>query len=270
MICRKAGYCKTGQWKLSLYGNRGKTKDVFPPFPQRLENSPGMDEFSTVTTAPTTGTKREQKQVPRKTVYTKDLTPPADDFVVMARYQGTRLREDIEGFIEGRMGLTINREKTRIVNLGEEGATLDFLGFTFRYDRDRYGSDRRYLNIVPSAKSVTNQRSKLRKLTDSHQCFTPLHGMIKKINQQTTGWTGYFDFGYPRQAFRDINHFTTERLIKHTQRRSQRAMKLGKGDTYTELFRRLGLKALWCLRQEFSGKPDAGNPHVRFDEGGGS
>ena len=45
------------------------------------ENSPGMDEFSTVTTAPTTGTKREQKQVPRKTVYTKDLTPPKFDFL---------------------------------------------------------------------------------------------------------------------------------------------------------------------------------------------
>lgn len=168
----------------------------------------------------------------------------ADDFVVLAKYQGMRLREDIEGFIEGRMGLTINREKTRIVNLQEEGAKLDFLGFTFRYDRDRYGSERRYLNIVPSAKSMTNERAKLRKLTDSHQCFKPLSGMIKKINQQTTGWAGYFDFGYPRQAFRDINHFTTERLIKHTHRRSQRAMKLRKGDTYTALFRRLGLKAL--------------------------
>ena len=85
--CRKSIYKKTGQWKLSLYGNRGKTKDVFPPFPQRLENSPGMDEFSTVTTAPTTGTKREQKQVPRKTVYTKDLTPPRLKAVLRTRFR---------------------------------------------------------------------------------------------------------------------------------------------------------------------------------------
>lgn len=60
----------------------------------------------------------------------------ADDFVVLARYQGERLQASIEGFIEGRMGLTINREKTRVVKLNEEGASLEFLGYTFRYDRD--------------------------------------------------------------------------------------------------------------------------------------
>jgi len=28
-------------------------------------------------------------------------------------------------------------------------------------------------------------------------------------------------------------------------------------------------KACVCLRREFPGEPDAGNPHVRFDEGEG-
>jgi hypothetical protein len=46
---------KTGLWKLPRYGNPGKTKCVFPPFPQRWENSTKNVEFSTVTTAPTTG-----------------------------------------------------------------------------------------------------------------------------------------------------------------------------------------------------------------------
>ena len=45
------------------------------------------------------------------------------------------------GFIEAKletwMGLEINREKTRVVDLKQEGASLDFLGYTFRYDRDR-------------------------------------------------------------------------------------------------------------------------------------
>ena len=38
--------------------------------------------------------------------------------------------------------LEINREKTRVVDLREEGASLDFLGYTFRYDRDRQGRER--------------------------------------------------------------------------------------------------------------------------------
>ena len=43
----------------------------------------------------------------------------ADDFVVLARYQGEQLRQFVEGTIEGWMGLTINREKTRVVSLSK-------------------------------------------------------------------------------------------------------------------------------------------------------
>lgn len=149
----------------------------------------------------------------------------ADDFVVLARYQGERLRESVEGFIEERMGLTINREKTRVVNLSEEGASLDFLGYTFRYDRDLLGRPKKYLNVVPSAKALARERERLRELTDYHHCFQPLPEMIEKINKQTAGWGNYFKFGYPKMALRKINRFVTERLICHTQRRSQRPMK---------------------------------------------
>ena len=57
----------------------------------------------------------------------------ADDFVVLARFQGTRLTGWIESKLEDWLGLEINREKTRVVQLKEAGASLDFLGFTFRY-----------------------------------------------------------------------------------------------------------------------------------------
>ena len=78
----------------------------------------------------------------------------ADDFVVLARYQGTRLTGWIESTLEGWLGLEINREKTRIVRLKEEGASLDFLGFTFRYYDDLEGRGWRYLHMGPSAKSL--------------------------------------------------------------------------------------------------------------------
>ena len=38
----------------------------------------------------------------------------ADDFVVLARYQGARLTQFIEWMLESRMGLELNREKTRV------------------------------------------------------------------------------------------------------------------------------------------------------------
>ena len=61
----------------------------------------------------------------------------ADDFVVLARYQGPRLRGWIEEKIENWLGLEINRDKTRVVDLREQKASLDFLGYTFRWHRDR-------------------------------------------------------------------------------------------------------------------------------------
>lgn len=168
----------------------------------------------------------------------------ADDFVVLARYQGERLRESVEGFIEERMGLTINREKTRVVELSEEGASLDFLGYTFRYDRDLDGGEHRYLNVVPAAKSLAREKERIRELTDHHHCFQPLPEMIEQINRQTAGWKNYFNFGYPRKALREINHFVMERLIRHAQRRSQRPMKPKETESYPGFFKRLGLKNL--------------------------
>src|SRR5438270_1185388 len=88
----------------------------------------------------------------------------ADDFVVMARRQDPRLIAQVEGLLEDWLGLTINRDKTRVVNLNDHGASLDFLGYTFRYDRDRYGRDRRYLHVCPSAKALDRERDKLREM----------------------------------------------------------------------------------------------------------
>jgi RNA-directed DNA polymerase len=168
----------------------------------------------------------------------------ADDFVALARYQTPRLIGSMEGFIEGRMGLTMNREKTRIVNLKEEGAKLDFLGFSFRNDRDLYGRERRYLNVFPSAKSVEREKERIRELTDHHHCFQPLPEMIETINRQTAGWKGYFNFRYARQALREINHFVMKRLYRQAHRRSQRPMKPAENESYYGFFKRLGWKPL--------------------------
>lgn len=147
----------------------------------------------------------------------------ADDFVVLARYLSPGLVQFIEGMLEGRLGLKINREKTRVVDLKQEGATLHFLGFSFRYDRDRFGRDRRYLNLFPSAKALERERQALRELTGPQWGWCELPALIGMINSQVRGWANYFQLGYPRQAFRSINTFVRDRLVRHLRRRSQRA-----------------------------------------------
>jgi RNA-directed DNA polymerase len=77
----------------------------------------------------------------------------ADDFVVLAKQMGSEVIGYIKSRLEGKFQLEINREKTREVVLREPGASLDFLGYTFRYDRDLKGRHQRYLNVFPSQQS---------------------------------------------------------------------------------------------------------------------
>ena len=160
----------------------------------------------------------------------------ADDFVVLARYQTARLRSWIESQIEGWLGLEINREKTRVVNLAEAQASLDFLGYTFRWDRDLYGSGRRYLNVEPSKKSLQREREAINVLTDRRQACTPIPQLIAKLNRHLRGWANYFSYGYPRRAYRQINWHLGYRLANHLKHhRSQRPYRLPEGMTYYDI-----------------------------------
>jgi RNA-directed DNA polymerase len=165
----------------------------------------------------------------------------ADDFVILARYQGARLREWIETTIEDWLGLSINREKTRIVRLNEVGARLDFLGFSFRYDRDLRGRDRRYLNIFPSPRSVQRERDRLREMTNSRMCFKPIPALIHELNRHLKGWKNYYNYGYPRKAFREINRMARMRVYKHLNRRSQRRYRPPEGVSWYQHLKALGL-----------------------------
>ncbi len=165
----------------------------------------------------------------------------ADDFVVLARWQGSQLREYIEQWLEARMGLEINRDKTRVVNLREVGASLDFLGYTFRYDRDRHGGTHRYLNVYPSAKALVRERGKLREMTGPQRAWVPLPDLIEDLNRHLRGWANYFSYGYPRAAYREINTYVRQRLVTHLRRRSQRPFRPPKGVSEYEYFKRLGL-----------------------------
>jgi len=165
----------------------------------------------------------------------------ADDFVVLARHVGQRITGWIESKLEGWMGLEINREKTRVVHVRDAGQSLDFLGYTFRYDRDRHGRDHRYLNLFPSDKALARERARLRDMTGPRMCFKPLPVLMEELNEHLRGWKNYFGQGYPRHAFRTINAYVRERLYCHLSRRSQRPWRPPHGITFYAQFARMGL-----------------------------
>lgn len=168
----------------------------------------------------------------------------ADDFVVMARYIGPRITRWLEKKLQRDLGLQINQEKTDIVRMNQFGNNMHFLGFSMRYDRDRFGRNRRYLNCSPSEKSIMSIRERVRGKTRAGY-KSPLKEVIKEVNVMLRGWANYYRFGYPRKAFRDLNHFVRIRFRRFLQNRSQRRSKpFRQGETLYAGLKRYGLAYL--------------------------
>ena len=168
----------------------------------------------------------------------------ADDFVILARYQTKGISQFVESKLEQWLGLEINREKTRIVDLKHPGTSVDFLGYTFRYDRDWYGRRRRHLNMIPSKKALKKQRAALRVLTSSRYCFKPIPEVIQSVNRSLQGWAAYFRIGYPGGAYRHLNYYVQQRFRIHLDRRSQRGHRAPEGMSFYAHLRQLGLQYL--------------------------
>jgi len=169
----------------------------------------------------------------------------ADDFVILARYQGKRIQDWVEAIVEDWMGLEINSEKTSVVRLKEEGAVLDYLSYSFSYLPDRFGRKSRYLSHYPSAKSCAEERDVIRGILSPRHSFVPIPELIHSLNQQLAGWGMYFSHGQSRRALRKMNWFVFNRVVKHLKRRSQRPYRPPEGVSwYSHVHDKLGLVAL--------------------------
>jgi RNA-directed DNA polymerase len=167
----------------------------------------------------------------------------ADDFVVLARWMGPRIKKWLENHLEAKLGLTINREKTSVVELRDGKGSLNFLGFSFRYDRHVHGGSGRYLNVLPSEKAEKRVREKIREAFRIRN--RPSWEPIDDVNRLLRGWKQYFGYGYPRRVFRAVNHYVLECFRRFLRGKSQRACKPRRqGETYYRALQRLGFQPI--------------------------
>jgi len=167
----------------------------------------------------------------------------ADDFVILVRYGSDRLWDYVNEKIENWLGLQINRDKTKIIDLNEEGSQVDFLGYTFRWIFTRNRS-RKYCYTAPSKQSQQRARDRVRELTSNRRTSLPVSEVITRLNRYLQGWSQYFSVGFPSKSYGKLNYFVGERLIKHLMRRSHRGYKRGKGESWYHLFTGFGLHRL--------------------------
>jgi RNA-directed DNA polymerase len=168
----------------------------------------------------------------------------ADDFVVLARYMGPRIVGFIEDKLERWLGLKINREKTRIFDARQRHQTLDFLGYSFRWDRDLLGRSSRWWRLFPAKKTMQRQRQWLRDNVNAQHSHERLLDLRDRLNRHFRGWRNYFSLGHPRREFRQLNWQVLQRLSRHLQRRSQRGYRVPEGISLYAHLQKLGFQFL--------------------------
>lgn len=164
----------------------------------------------------------------------------ADDFILLARKIPQHCIEYLHSMLN-RMGLEVNEEKTRLVNVQAE--PFDFLGFTFRYDRDLFVKNRKYLNIIPRKKSAQALRTKIREYLHRNGHKNPAE-LTKGLNPILRGWMNYYSItkvSYPQMEKRKLRWYMMESLHRYYRRKSQRKSKLYRQNAFEVLTSKYGL-----------------------------
>jgi len=139
----------------------------------------------------------------------------ADDAILVCRKSAEQALEAFAA-IASRMGLTINREKTRITKLTEG---FDFIGFQF-VKRRSPKSGKPSIYIFPSKAAQRNIRRRIKYFTKRRAAITPAE-FVEQVNQTVRGWANYFRHTNASEAFRRLQRFINIRFRRYLNFRSK-------------------------------------------------
>ena len=164
----------------------------------------------------------------------------ADDFILMGRTIPDKVLNYLSGLLE-RMELHLNTEKSGLLKARSE--SFDFLGFTFRHDRDKHGRPFKYWNVIPSRKSESRLIDNIRTYLKTHQT-TNSRWLCRNLNLRIGGWLRYFSIpgiSYPYASAHRIENILQYQLYKAFKNKSQRRSRLCNQGVYNALIDNFGL-----------------------------
>lgn len=164
----------------------------------------------------------------------------ADDFLLMAKEMKSEVLVLLNKILD-KAKLGVNKEKSKLINVYYQ--PLEYLGFCFRFDRDIYGRDKRYLNVIPSEKSLGKVKKNIREYLDKAGHLPP-DLVARDINRITCGWINYFSIrkiSYPGTAKRKLRYYLAKKLNRYYKRKSQRKSKLHGNGAFGKLVSKYGL-----------------------------
>ena len=138
----------------------------------------------------------------------------ADDMLILAQKNLGKGVEILENYV-GRLGLKLNKEKSRKLNLKED-KKVEFLGFQFHRVQNKKTKNRLIL-VAPSPKSQKRCREQIRKLV-SHKIPLKVQDQVRNLNKFLVGWTGYFRLGNASKVLYQMCAYVMRRVRRLLQR----------------------------------------------------
>ncbi|WP_186215135.1 MULTISPECIES: group II intron reverse transcriptase/maturase [Burkholderiaceae] len=151
--------------------------------------------------------------------YDAHIVRYADDFVILCNKNPEFYLGEAKKVLD-RLGLTLNAQKTRIVDAREE--PFDFLGHRFVAQPSKVtGKLKSY--YYPSPKAMKSVKKKIREVVRTGQHWNLPQLIKERVNPILRGWGNYFKTGNSRKHFLSIANYTTWTLCimlrkKHKKR----------------------------------------------------
>ena len=165
----------------------------------------------------------------------------ADDFVVIVKgtkAQAEEIREECRAFLEGKLKLMLNMEKTHITHVNDG---FVFLGHRIIRKRGSHGR-MSVVTTIPKEKAKGFVRRLTETLSGNHSVSTV--DMIAGLNRQLAGWAAFYKFtDFTAYVFRRIDHVVFWKMahwlghkyrsrIKRLMRKWYRVPEPGKAKTW--------------------------------------
>jgi len=140
----------------------------------------------------------------------------ADDSVVLCRGNAGRILKGIKRVLGDDLGLTLNEEKTCVVDARQE--SFNFLGFTIGMKQSRR-TGRTYPHVEPSKKARKQIRSDIKRLTTEQYSAVPTEAVIRRVSEVARGWVGYFRYGNCTKALVTLKRYLVYRMRIYLRRK---------------------------------------------------
>lgn len=166
----------------------------------------------------------------------------ADDcnIYVASKRAGQRVYLSVTKFIEERLKLKVNKEKSAVDYPGKR----KFLGFSFTF------GDKTKLRIAP--KTITKFKDKIRKLTNRNWGVS-MEERLEKLNAYLLGWSGYFGIAQTVKIFQILDGWIRRRLRmcllkqwKQCKTKYLNLMAIGRDESMAKSIA-YSRKKYWCL-----------------------